>query len=106
MHSQSLYHYEGIDKRRDANRRLKTRNPIYVWCQLNKKELPLYLFILITCILIAALSNFKDVVFRSLYHENITYPSKSPEKEDVLAGKKTEENRRLLERNQLGSELW
>ena len=74
--------------RRSSDRRLKTRNPIYVWYQLNKKELPLYLFILLTCILIAALSNFKDVVFRSLYHENITYSSKSPETEDVFTNKK------------------
>ncbi len=76
--------------RRSSDRRLKTRNPIYVWYQLNKKELPLYLFILLTCILIAALSNFKDVVSRSLYHENITYSSKFPETEDVFANKKTE----------------
>ncbi len=88
--SQSHYHHEEIDRRRGSDRRLKTRNPIYVWYQLNKKELPLYLFILLTCILIAALSNFKDVVSRSLYHENITYSSKFPETEDVFANKKTE----------------
>jgi hypothetical protein len=96
MLSQSHYHHERIDRRRGSERRLKTRNPIYVWYQLNKKELPLYLFILLTCILIAALSNFKDVVSRSLYHENVTYSSKSPETEDVSTNKKTEENRRLL----------
>ena len=77
----------------DRDRRLKTRNPIYVWYQLNKKELPLYLFILLTCVLIAALASFKDVVSRSLHHVNITYSPESPETEDAFVSKKTEENR-------------
>jgi len=91
--------------RRSSDGRRKTRNPIYAWYQLNKKKLPLYLFILLTGILIAALSGFKDVVYRSLYHLNITYSSKPTETEDVFANKNTKESRRLLERNLLGSEL-
>ncbi len=104
--SESSYHHEGIDRRSSSNRRLRTRNPIYVWYQSNKKEIPLYLFILAICILIAAIINFQDVVSSSLYHEDITHSSKYPEIENVFASKKAEANRRLLERNQLGNELW
>lgn len=76
--------YERTDRRR-RERRTHRRHPIHTWFVLNKKELLFYLYMLIICLLVAAMYSFKkNATDESLRTENRNYISELPEKNTNL----------------------
>ncbi|ODS32465.1 MAG: hypothetical protein SCARUB_02409 [Candidatus Scalindua rubra] len=89
-------HFEGTNRRIGERRRIK-RNPWFVWYMTNRKEIQLYLFIMIVCILVALSFNFKDTVSKSLTkEEDVTFLSKSLEAEEDFLREEIERKSELL----------